>query len=434
MSVPVISLILLLIAIVISCFTPLNVGTLSIGFALLIGYVGNVKIAEIIKGYPSNLLLLLAGTTYLFSIAQVNGTLEKVARYAVKAVRGRAALLPIVLFFLAFALSAMGPGQITISALLAPTSMLLSAEVGINPLLMALVVGNGAQAGAMSPLAPPGIISANILAKQGLSGVGGVLWLNMLIVHVAVTILAYLLFGGLKLWKEQSAGGQSEALQKLSVEPFDGKQKATLGGIVLLVAAALFFKLAPLAFAGLKGLPEFDIGFGAFLIGALLSLFKAVDEGKAIKNMPWGTILMVTGVTVLVNLMSNVGGMDLFAKLIAKMSTAGTVTLVAGFWSGLVSAYASTTGVILPAFLPMATPLLKELGGGNLLAVVSSIIVCGFVVDLSPLSTTGAVFIANADAKADKNRIFRDMMIWGLSMSVVGAVVSWLAFTVLRLP
>ena len=116
------------------------------------------------------------------------------------------------------------------------------------------------------------------------------------------------------------------------------------------------------------------------------------------------------------------------------MSTAYTVTLVAGFWAGLVSAYASTTGVILPAFLPMAKPLLQQVGGTDFMALVSSIIVCGFVVDLSPLSTTGAVFIANAGPKADKNRLFRDMLIWGLSMSVVGAIVSWLAFTVLRLP
>jgi len=135
-----------------------------------------------------------------------------------------------------------------------------------------------------------------------------------------------------------------------------------------------------------------------------------------------------------VNLMSTVGGMDLFAKLIAKMSTASTVTLVAGFWSGLVSAYASTTGVILPAFLPMAQPLLKEVGGTNLLALVSSIIVCGFIVDLSPLSTTGAVFVSNAGPKADKNKLFRNMLIWGLSMSVVGAVTSWIAFTLLGLP
>lgn len=419
MSVPVISLIALLIAILISCFTPLNIGTLSIGLALIIGYFGNVKISAIVQGYPTSLLILLAGTTYLFSIAQTNGTLEKLSRYAVKAVRGRAALLPIVLFLVAFALSALGPGQITTSALLAPAAMLLADEVGINPLLMALVVGNGAQAGAMSPLAPPGIISANILAKQGLTGVGGVLWLNMFIVHLAVTILAYLLFGGIKLWREATPA-QSLTLRNIEVAPPNRSQVATLAGILILGIGALFFKL--------------DIGFTAFLIGAVLSLFKAVDEGKAIKGMPWNTILMVTGVTVLVNLMSNVGGIDLFAKLIAKMSTVGTVTLVAGFWSGLVSAYASTTGVILPAFLPMAPPLLKQLGGTDLLALVSSIIVCGFVVDLSPLSTTGAVFIANAGPKADKNRLFRNMLIWGLSMSVIGAIVSWLAFTVLRLP
>jgi Na+/H+ antiporter NhaD/arsenite permease-like protein len=422
MSVPVISLLALLIAIVISCFTPLNIGTLSLGLALLIGWVGNVKVATILQGFPTNLLILLAGTTYLFSIAQANGTLDKLARYAVAGVRGRPALLPIVLFFVAFGLSALGPGQITTSALLAPAAMLIADEVGINPLLMALVVGNGAQAGAMSPLAPPGIISAGILAKHGLTGVGGVLWLNMLIVHVAVTVLAYFLFGGLRLWRDGGAFAAVGADRSAALVPLDRKQIATVAGIATLAIGALFFKL--------------DIGFGAFLIGAVLALFKCVDEGKAIKGMPWNTLLMVTGVTVLVNLMSSVGGMDLFAKLIAKMSTAGTVTLVAGFWAGLVSAYASTTGVILPAFLPMAPPLLKQLGAAtsDLLPLVSSIIVCGFVVDLSPLSTTGAVFIANAGPKANKNKLFRDMLIWGLSMSVVGAVVSWLAFTVLKLP
>jgi Na+/H+ antiporter NhaD/arsenite permease-like protein len=420
MNVPILSLIALLIAIVVSVTTSLNIGTLAMGLSLIVGYyIGGVKIADIIKGYPTSLLILLVGTTYLFSIAQANGTLEKITKYTIKAVRGNLALLPIVLFFLAFGLSAMGPGQITISALLAPPAMLLADQVGISPLLMALVVGNGAQAGAMSPIAPPGIISASILAKVGLKDVVVVLWLNMLIVHVAVSILAYFLFGGMKLIRERNAV-QRDSLRNLPVDPFNQAQIFTMVGIAVLIIGALFFKL--------------DIGLGGFMIGAILSLFKFVDEGKAIKGMPWGTILMVTGVTVLVNLMSSVGGMDLFASLIAKMSTSYTVTMVAGFWSGLVSAYASTTGVILPAFLPMAQPLLKQVGGTDLLALVSSIVVCGFVVDLSPLSTTGAVFIANAGPSADKPKLFRNMLIWGLSMSVVGAVASWLAFTVLGLP
>ncbi len=36
--------------------------------------------------------------------------------------------------------------------------------------------------------------------------------------------------------------------------------------------------------------------------------------------------------------------------------------------------------------------------------------------------------------KTDKNKLFRNMLIWGLSMSVVGAVTSWVAFTLLGLP
>ena len=197
--------------------------------------------------------------------------------------------------------------------------MLLAEEVGISPLLMALVVGNGAQAGAMSPIAPPGIISASILSKMGITGVSMVLWMNMLITHVAVSILAYFLFGGLKLLRMKDTG-QRETLRNLPVEPFTTGQIYTMIGVVILIVGAVFFKL--------------DIGMGAFMIGAVLSLIKAVDEGKAIKAMPWGTILMVTGVTVLVQLMSQVGGMDLFASIMAKVSTAYTVTMVAGFYRG----------------------------------------------------------------------------------------------------
>jgi di/tricarboxylate transporter len=420
LSVPAISLIALLIAIVVSVTTSLNIGTLAIGLSLIAGYYfGGVKIAEIVKGFPVTLFIMLAGVTYLFAIAQTNGTLEKISKYAIKAVRGNVALLPIVLFFLAFGLSSMGPGQITISALLAAPAMLLAEQVGISPLLMALVVGNGAQAGAMSPIAPPGIISAAILGKMGITGVSGILWLNMLIAHVAVSILAYFLFGGLKLLRSKDSV-QRETLRNVQVDPFTWQQLATIAGIGVLIIGAVFFKL--------------DIGLAAFMIGAILALIKAVDEGQAIKAMPWGTIMMVTGVTVLVQLMSTVGGMDLFASIMAKVSTPRTVTAVAGFVSGLVSAYASTTGVILPAFLPLAPNLLAKVGGTDLMALISSIIVCGFVVDLSPLSTTGAVFIANAGPKADKTRLFRNMLIWGLSMSVVGAIICWLAFTVLRLP
>jgi len=150
--------------------------------------------------------------------------------------------------------------------------------------------------------------------------------------------------------------------------------------------------------------------------------------------MPWGAIIMVTGVTVLIQLMSNIGGMDLFASIMAKQSTPYTATIVVGFWAALVSAYASTIGIILPAFVPMAPDLLAKIGVTDLNGLISSIVLCGHITDFSPLSTLGAIFIANATEDQDKKKLFRDMLIWGLAMSPVGALLCWFLFTVLGLP
>ena len=419
---PEISLIALAIAVVIGIVRNVNVGPLSLAIALVVGfYIGGVKVRDIIAGYPVNVFLMLAGITYLFAIANVNGTLTKLTNFAIKGVRGNVALLPIVLFLLAFALSSIGPGAITICALMAAPTMLLASQAKIPAFLMAVMVANGTQAGNMSPIAVAGVIVKGLAEKMNLPDWTFILWMNSLAFFFAIGIGAYLLFGGLKLWKQRSTA-KPAAIMKADVEPFTRQQYLTLAGIAILVIGVIFFKI--------------DIGFGGFLIGSALILSGAADEEKAFKAMPWGAIMMVTGVTVLIQLMSKIGGMALFASIMAKQSTPYTVTLVAGFWSGLISAYASTIGVILPAFVPMAPDLLAKVGGASndLLALLSSIILCGHVTDVSPLSTLGAIFIANATEDQNKKKLFRDMIIWGLAMAPIGAIVSWFMFTVLRIP
>ena len=422
MGLPELSLIALAVAVVVGIVRNVNVGPLSIAIALVIGYyIGGVKIKELIAGYPVNVFLMLAGITYLFAIANINGTLAKLTSFAVKGVGGNVALLPIVLFLVAFALSSLGPGAITICAMMAAPCMLLASRAKIPAFLMAVMVANGTQAGNMSPIAVAGVIVKGLAQKMNLPDWSFILWMNSLVYFFVIGICAYFLFGGLKLWKRR---GPEDAfvMEKADTEPFNRQQYLTLGAIAVMVIGVIFFKV--------------DIGFFGFLLGTVLILFKAADEEKVFKAMPWGAIMMVTGVTVLISLMSKIGGMALFADLMAKQSTPGTVTLVAGFWSGLVSAYASTIGVILPAFVPMAPDLLAKIGApaSDLLALLSSIILCGHVTDVSPLSTLGAIFIANAAEDQDKKKLFRNMLIWGLAMSPVGAVVCWFLFTVLGIP
>lgn len=419
-----ISLIVIVVAIIITIWKDTNLGTLALGSALVVGYfIGGVPVKTLVAGYPTSLFLMLAGVTYLFGIAQVNGTLDKITKYTVKSVRGNVAVLPIVLFFLAFLISSIGPGQISTSALISAPVMVLAAEVGIPPLLMALVVGNGAQAGAMSPLSPNGIVGNSVLAKMGITNMAMTMWINMLLAHIVVGAIAYVLFGGLKLWKVKDTGNNAaKVLAEMKVEPFNYQQIITMIAIAILIVAVVLFKL--------------DIGFISFLLGSILILLKAADERAAFKAMPWGAIMLVTGVSVMVELMKNIGGMTLFAQIMSNFSTPFTVTLVVGFFSGIVSAYASTSGVIMPAFLPMAPILLQKIGASanDLPALISTIVVAGHLTDMSPLSTTGAVFISGAPDYIDRKPLFKGMMIWGISMSFVGAILCWVLFTILRLP
>ncbi len=94
--------------------------------------------------------------------------------------------------------------------------------------------------------------------------------------------------------------------------------------------------------------------------------------------------------------------------------------------------YSSTSGVVLPAFLPMVPGLIEKLGGGDPVALASSIIVVGHLTDSSPISTLGALCIASAPATEDRRRLFNRVMAWGLSMAVVGAVICYVFFGLLN--
>jgi hypothetical protein len=131
---------------------------------------------------------------------------------------------------------------------------------------------------------------------------------------------------------------------------------------------------------------------------------------------------------VLIALLQETQGIELITAFIANVSTPTTIEPVVAFGAGLVSVYSSTSGVVLPAFLPMVPSLAERLGGLDPLSIAWSMNVSASLVDLSSLSTVGALFIAGAGAAADTRRLFNELLVWGLSMSVVGAALCYVLF------
>ena len=373
--------------------------------------------------FPIDLLLNLVGVTLLFGMANNNGTLGRIAARAVRACRGNAGVMPIMFFLIAVTLSSIGPGNIATTAIMAPMAMAVAMRASIPPFLMALMVGNGAQAGALSRFAPTGIIVNTNMEKIGLAGHETETYLNNLLAHAVITFAAYFLFGGWKLFtrpktppvvmaQSDQAGARADA-EVVDIEPFAAGHWITMAILVTLVIVVIEFKA--------------HVGLAALTGAAILSLLRAADEKAAIRKMPWGVILMVCGVTVLIGVLSAQRGMDLFTDLLARIATPGTVTFMIALVTGAVSVYSSTSGVVLPAFLPTVPGLAARLGADPS-AIASSMYVGGHLVDLSPLSTIGALCIAALPNEVEAKKLFNQLLWWGLSMMLVGAIVCWILF------
>ncbi len=84
---------------VVGTAVPINMGALGFVAAWMVGMWSlDMDEKDIVAGISADLVLTLIGVTYLFAIARKNGTVDLIVRVAVKAVRGRVALIPWVMF------------------------------------------------------------------------------------------------------------------------------------------------------------------------------------------------------------------------------------------------------------------------------------------------------------------------------------------------
>lgn len=405
-STGVLSLVALVVALALSMTSRINVGWLALSFAWLIGvYAAGMRPDAVMSGFPISLFLTLTGVTLLFSLAEANGSLEAVANRAMRPARGRASMIPLLFFAIACALSSVGPGAVSTVAVLAPLAAAMGAQAGLPAFLTALMIANGANAGNLSPFSTVGVIANSAMAKAGLSGFEGRVWLANFAAHVLVAGAAYAAF----LWMGRHAAVRADDAATIAPPvPFSARQRVTL----LLVAAWI---------GGVIAL-DIHLGLSAFAVAAIILLSRGAEESAAVKRMPWGIIMMVCGVSVLIALLEKTGGMDLFTNLLARAASPATLNGVIAFVTGAISTYSSTSGVVLPTFLPTASTLVERVGGGDPLAVALSINVGASLVDVSPLSTIGALCVAAVADAVTARQLFRAMLLWGLAMTIVGAL------------
>lgn len=394
------SLVALLLAIVLSFTSRINVGLVAIPLAWAVGMYSRQGTEVVLGGFPSSLFVTLAGVTLLFSLSEVNGTIGRGAERLIATTGGSARRVPPVLFLMAGLIATVGPGAIASVALVAPMAMAIGRRADIPPFVTALMVANGANAGNLSPLSAVGVIANTRMAAAGLGGHEWKVFAANFLAHVLVTAVAYAV---IVRAVPRSVVRREDHEARLS-RPQGITAAVVAGWIVAVILGA-----AP-------------IGVAAFAAAALLVMARAADETRAVRAMPWPAILMVCGMAMLVTASERAGGLDLFTVLLARLATPATLNGVIAFVTGAISTCSSTSGVVLPTFLPLAPGLVQQVGGGDPLAVALSINVGASLVDVSPLSTLGALCVAAVMDPEAARDLFRKLLVWGLSMSLVGAL------------
>ncbi|AWL03736.1 SLC13 family permease [Massilia oculi] len=473
MSSHVIAICVLALMFIVATAMPINMGVLAFVGAFLVGtLIAGMETKTIMSGYPAELFLTLVGITFLFAQAQNNGTIDWLVRLAVRAVGGRIAAIPWVMFAITALLTSVGAVSPAAVAIIAPIALGFAAKYKINPLMMGLLVIHGAQGGGFSPISIYGGITNKVVMEAGLPISPLTTAFTSLGVNLAVSVLLFFVFGGAKLMRQQvpmaersgkglpvspfgppvavaaqgpqiygDAENESASEERLTKERSSaavgavgatGSGSAAGHGAVDLNEGPTFHQMFTvvglIALAVLTLLYKLDIGFVAITIGLLISILSPQVQKRAIGQVSWPEIMLIVGVSTYVGVMQKMGTITWVGDSAASLASPLTVALLLLFVGAIVSAFASSTAV-LGSLIPLAVPFLASGTGVDPIGFIAAMAVASTIVDVSPFSTNGALVLASAQ-HIDRDVFLRQLMIYGGIVTLVAPLVLWVLFVV----
>lgn len=374
MSMSLVALLFLFGAIALGFVKKSNVGLISLGAVLILGKMGNLPLKKLYAGFPGKLFLTLLGTMFFFALLQENGTLDKASKKLTRLCGTKVFLVPIVVYVVSFVLSAIGPGAISVQTVMVLFAVPLAFHLDASPILMGAMAILGAVGGTASPIALTGIIVGDLLSQMQVSMPGMAIFAGVTVANALCALVVYMVFKGWKL-RGQPIQGETEPIR------FDSIQKLSLLLIVVLFVTVVGFSQ--------------DVGFVCFTLAFILLLTGKVDEKKAVKSLPWNTLILICGISVLMNAVKLLGGIDLLARGLASFMSPFTAPALMGLTGGIMSWFSSANGVVFPTLIPTVPQVASNVGGASLIQMVAAIVCSATVAGISPMSTGGSLVMAS---------------------------------------
>ncbi len=453
MSPEVLSLVLLVCMFVIATVLPINMGTLGFTAAFLFGtLVLDLDVDGVLALFPTGLFLTLAGLTFLFGIAQLNGTVDLLVRGAIRLVGGRLAAIPWIMFAVTALL--VGIGALFAVAIVAPIALRFAFRHRIDPLLMGMMVVHGALGGAFTPTSVYGSFVNGLVGDSGLQSSPVTLTVAPLLFNAAIGLVIFVLFGGRQLLSARTSPSASRDREPVGglarpgsgsggavagssatardhgtdARPSEGSAadlEESEGGSPRVRPDQIATLVGLLAFAVCTVVFDLDVGFVSIIIGVVLSLISPNRSKGAVDKIAWSTVLLIVGVLTYVGVLEEAGTIDYISDGIAGLGMPLVAALLICYLGGVASAFASSVA-ILGVMIPLAIPFLQE-GEIGAVGFIAALAIASTVVDVSPFSTNGALVLANAQ-DVDRDVFYKRLVTYSGVVVLLGPLLAWAVF------
>ncbi|MDX8239894.1 SLC13 family permease [Acinetobacter pittii] len=403
--------------------TKINIGFFTIAFAYLIGCFGmGLKPSEVIELWPVKIFFIILSVTLFYNFALANGALEKLASHLLYKCRKFPQFLPLAIFFAATIIAGLGAGFYTVLAFMAPITLLLCKKTNMNMIIGGMAANYGALAGANFMTSQSGIIFRSLMENTGISSQTAFSYSSGIFVLTLIIPIAVL--GIYTLWNRKS---NSIVIEDQKPEPFDKKQKQSIFLIILMMSIVLVFPILHLVFPDVKTISflnsKIDIAFLAITFSLISLLMKLADEKKVIALVPWGTLIMICGVGMLIALGVKLGIITTLSEWLANNVPVWVIPVLLCLISAIMSVFSSTLGVVAPTLFPIV-PALALTSGLNPLVLFICIVVGAQSTAISPFSSGGSLIMASAPADIDKNKFFNQLLFKAIPVGVIAALIA----------
>ena len=399
----------------------INIGIIAMCFAFIIGYFFmDMSMMDIIKAWPTTIIFFILIVTFFFNFALQNGTLEVLSDKLLHLVKGKAALVPWLIFIVGTIISMLGAGGATV-VLLAPIGFALVATTGQSPILIAMACGLAGQIGSDNPFnGQVGVIALGLIQSAGDYSTDTAFlyqlhtWIYSAFKQVLCFGVLYVIFRG---WRGKDVDmGEASKM-------FNPAQKKTLAVIII----ALLVIMIPKMINTFAPSPTWGYISGAvdpqavMAIAALVLIFMKVgDHKKAIRALPMNMILLIAGVTMLMGVAEQAGLIEMVAAWISTSVPNSLVGPALVLIAGFMSFFAGGISVVCPMLYPMIPSIAAATG----LSAGSLFTICylgAMSTSSSPFSTGGAQTLGLAPENV-QDKVFKGMfactfLVWAIVLA-----------------